>query len=144
MILPTYIWSYHNQVHKVELNFIELKWIYITFHICILAKWRNYLRNTVRWKMYYQKKIKQGCYMVNFIKLMIHMHLWIKNKMNMWALFWFDQNYRFLYSKIDHFWGWKMTPKNSQFYYKKICNFDPIKKGLTYWFCFWCINAYGS
>ena len=44
MILPTYIWSYHNQVHKVELNFIELKWIYITFHICILAKWRNYLR----------------------------------------------------------------------------------------------------
>ena len=99
---------------------------------------------TVRWKMYHQKKIKRGCYMVNFTKFMIHMHLCIKNKINMWALFWLDQNYRFFIAKLTVFWSHFSLPKNGQFYYKKICNFDPIKKGLTNWFCFWCLNAYGS
>ena len=30
---------------------------------------------TVRLKMYYQKKFKPWCYMVNFTKFMIHMHM---------------------------------------------------------------------
>ena len=42
----------------------------------------------------------------------------------------------FFIVKLTIFWEWKMTPKNSQFCYKKICNFDPIKKGLLEWFWF--------
>ena len=79
-----------------------------------------------------------------FTKFMIHIHLYIKNKINMWALFWLDQNYRFFIAKLTVFWSHFSLPKNDQFCYKKICNFDQIKKGLTYWFCFWSINAYGS
>ena len=92
--------------------------------------------NTVRLKMYYQKKFKQWCDMVNFTKFMIHMHLGIKNKINMWALFWLDQNYRFFIAKLTVFWSHFSLPKNDQFCYKEICNFDPIQKGLLEWFWF--------
>ena len=84
------------------------------FDKCLIIKVQS-SPSTVRWKMYYQKYIKQGCYMVNFTKFMIHMHLCIKNKINLWALFWLDQNYRFFYSKLTVFWSHFSLPKNDQF-----------------------------
>ena len=87
----------------------------------IIAAWF-----TVRLKMYYQKKFKQGCYMVNFTKFMIHMHLCIKNKINLWALFWLDQNYRFFYSKIDCFLESFFTPKIWYLWISKCHNWTKI------------------
>ena len=40
----------------------------------------------------------------------------------------------FLIVKLIAFRDLKMTPNNNQFYYKKIHNFDPIKKALVEWF----------
>ena len=40
----------------------------------------------------------------------------------------------FLIVKLIAFRDLKITPKNNQFYYKKIHNFDPIKKALVEWF----------
>ena len=84
---------------------------------------------TLHLKMYYQKKFKQWCYMVNFTKFMIHMHLCIKDKINMLALYWFDQNYRFFYSKIDPFFGVKNGQKTVNFAIKKSVIFIQSKKG---------------
>ena len=95
--------------------------------------------------------IGSGAYGANLAKLMwnhVHKCFWMakyrKPKSFKQPFFDWIKITDFLIAKLIIFWEWKMTPKNSQFCYKKICNFDPIKKGLTYWFCFWCTNAYGS
>ena len=87
--------------------------------------------------------IGTGAYGANLAELMwthVHKCFWM-------AKYWKPKSFKqpffdwikitdFLIAKLIIFWEWKMTPKNSQFCYKKICNFDPIKKGLLEWFCF--------
>ena len=87
--------------------------------------------------------IGTGAYGANLAKLMwthVHKCFWM-------AKYWKPKSFKqpffdwikitdFLIAKLIIFWEWKMTPKNSQFCYKKICNFDPIKKGLLEWFWF--------
>ena len=52
------------------------------------------------------------------------------------VLFWLDQNCRFSYSKIDFYLESFFSPKNSQFYYKKIRNLIQSKKPWSYDFHF--------
>ena len=87
--------------------------------------------------------IGSGAYGANLAKLMwnhVHKCFWMakyrKPKSFKQPFFDWIKITDFLIAKLIIFWEWKMTPKNSQFCYKKICNFDPIKKGLLEWFWF--------
>ena len=60
------------------------------------------------------------------------------------GLFWLDQNCRFFVCKIDCFLESFLNPKNDQFYFEKICNFDPIEKALIEWFSFGPIYIYNK
>ena len=108
-------------------------------HSCMFIKkiyvqiWKNHISVftyslvTVRLKMYYQKKFKQWCYMV---------HLCIKNKINMWALFWLDQNYRFFIAKLTVFWSHFSLPKMINFAIEKSVILIKSKKGSDIDFVF--------
>ena len=78
--------------------------------------------------------IGSGAYGANLAKLMwnhVHKCFWMakyrKPKSFKQPFFDWIKITDFLIAKLIIFWEWKMTPKNSQFCYKKICNFDPIK-----------------
>ena len=87
--------------------------------------------------------IGTGAYGANLAKLMwthVHTCFWM-------AKYWKAKSFKqpifdwikitdFLIAKLTVFWSHFSLPKNDQFCYKEICNFDPIQKGLLEWFWF--------